>query len=79
MTLRTPLEVALGVELPLDMDDLDLGDYEAVDARDNAHEAALLADAVEAGEDLYAESRRDMIRAAVVSDLRTGDVIRYEP
>lgn len=56
--LRTPLEVALGERLPLDMDDLDLGNLEAQDAADEAREARLLDEAIETGEFLYREAVR---------------------
>lgn len=61
--LRTPLEVALGTRLPLDMDDLDLGNYDAQDEADAARETALLDAATESGEFLYREAVRARVPA----------------
>jgi hypothetical protein len=60
-TLRTPLEVALGFTLDLDFEDLDLGDYDAADARDAETEADLLDGAIQTGEFLYRESIRKSV------------------
>lgn len=56
--LRTELERTLGERFPLDMTDLDAGDYEALDDRDAADEAERMARALEAGEALYLKAVR---------------------
>ena len=48
-TFRTPLEAALETRLPLEMDDVFLGDHDAQDARDAEQEAEAYVAAVEMG------------------------------
>jgi hypothetical protein len=46
---RTPLETALETRLPLEMDDLDVGDYDVLDGIDTQAEADRLTAALENG------------------------------
>lgn len=46
---RTPLETALETRLPLEMDDLDAGDYDLLDETDALAEAARLSAAIRSG------------------------------
>jgi hypothetical protein len=46
---RTPLETALETRLPLEMDDLDVGNYDVLDGIDAQAEADRLTAALETG------------------------------